>query len=752
MPNSLPFYENSIILCSTETKCVKLKRYSNQKRYLKTETKLKNMKYKHHLLSLCGVAIAVLCVFSSCKENIDTSARYVFKYNTVYSYLQKHEAYSEYVSLLEKVNVSDVSDTKVSSLLSARGHYTCFAPSNEAIQQYLEELCEKDSTILPYPSWDAFTDSTKLDSIRKVIVFNSIIDGGLETEPYTTAEFPTEDKAEFVMSCLNDKKLSVHYITNRPDSIYINMDCPISETQRDIVCINGVIHQMEKTIAPSGVTCTEYINDYLEKGKDGYRTCFRVLKACGLLDTLSKVRDEVYEKLYITNKIPNLENMTGHGFAEGSIGYAPKHRLYGFTIFAETDDFWRSQGIDPDSENLFQELIQWIIDHDQYSKDDEFVTDENYTSEKNLLYQWITYHMLSMRIQPDRLVFHINEYKYNINNPYILTIPVMEYYTSMGPRRLFKLYESKQSNGVFINRFPERDLARKGTGEETYCDPDKVGCRIMKESDMAILNDIENACIYPIDAPLSYNDETRNNLMKTRIRFDGMSMMPEAMNNDIRLKRATEERYKHVYIPNTVTTYNYFENMMQNDQTKFVYYNAWNDDWCNLNRDEMKAVGRYEITFKLPPVPKRGTYELRYEVLATGKRGVAQMYFGNNLNNLPVAGIPIDLTVSADNRFSGWERDTGDDDYDAEVDKRMRNNGYMKGSQAIDSNDGTERGYNDRANVRHIIVRQTMDPKETYYLKIKSVLDSDKTEFYMDYLEFCSKDVYDNPETPEDIW
>ena len=41
---------------------------------------------------------------------------------------------------------------------------------------------------------------------------------------------------------------------------------------------------------------------------------------------------------------------------------------------------------------------------------------------------------------------------------------------------------------------------------------------------------------------------------------------------------------------------------------------------------------------------------------------------------------------------------------------------------------------------------------ETYYLKIKSVLDSDKTEFYMDYLEFCSKDVYDNPETPEDIW
>ena len=173
--------------------------------------------------------------------------------------------------------------------------------------------------------------------------------------------------------------------------------------------------------------------------------------------------------------------------------------------------------------------------------------------------------MLPMRIQPDRLVFHINEYGFNINNPTKLTIPVMEYYTSMGPRRMFKLYESKQSNGVFINRFANRDVSRRGNGEETTCDPDKVGCRIMKESDMAILNDIENACIYPIDAPLAYTDATRDNLMRTRIRFDGMSMMPEEMNTEIRLKRASEERYKHVHIPNSVNSYNYFENRIQND-------------------------------------------------------------------------------------------------------------------------------------------------------------------------------------------
>jgi hypothetical protein len=31
-------------------------------------------------------------------------------------------------------------------------------------------------------------------------------------------------------------------------------------------------------------------------------------------------------------------------------------------------------------------------------------------------------------------------------------------------------------------------------------------------------------------------------------------------------------------------------------------------------------------------------------------------------------------------------------------------------------------------------------------------LDDPKREYYVDYLEFCPKEVYDNPETPEDIW
>lgn len=34
----------------------------------------------------------------------------------------------------------------------------------------------------------------------------------------------------------------------------------------------------------------------------------------------------------------------------------------------------------------------------------------------------------------------------------------------------------------------------------------------------------------------------------------------------------------------------------------------------------------------------------------------------------------------------------------------------------------------------------------------KSVLHRTTAEFYMDGIEYCPKEVYDNPVTPEDIW
>ena len=705
---------------------------------------------------LCLIVLAAFAI-QACKETIDTSARYVFKYDSILSYLQRHEVYSEYVSLLELVPISKISESTVAQLLSARGHYTVFAPTNEAIEAYLQTVYEENPDLMSGPTWDDFFLEHKRDSIRQVIVYNSIIDSGDQEEAFETSDFPETDNAEFQRNNLMDRKVSVHYSKADPDSIYINGNVPINVTERDILCLNGVIHQVEATIAPKDITMAVYLQDILDKETEGMLVAAKVIQACGLLDTLSKIRDEVYEDLYLRGLIEDLPCMTCVGFAEGSIGYAPRHRNYGFTLFFEKDEFWRAQGLDPHAPTteLLPKLMNWLVDNKQYSEEyDSFTTDEDYRSPQNLINQWITYHFLPMRLSADRLVFHRTEYGFTYSNPYNYGVPVSEYYATMGKRRLLKLFESKESNGIYLNRCPNLDNGRRGTGHEIDCDPDKVGCLVMRDDSLAVASEIINGCIYPIDAPLSYNDQTRNNLGRTRLRFDGMSMMPEAMTNDIRLLKTREDRYFHVYIPRT-SIYNYFENMQQNDQMNFVYYSAYQDAWCNLNSDEMKGVGRFEVQFKLPPVPRKTTYELRYDVLANGNRGVGQLYFGSDPDNLPVTGIPLDLTLPARASQFGFEADTEDDDYNAEIDKRMRNNGVMKGAQNVCQNGITtqnERINNNYENVRRIVWRGTIDPDKTYYLRIKSVLDNDRKEFYMDYLELCPKEVFDNPETPEDIW
>ena len=699
-----------------------------------------------------GIMLTVILLLTACKENIDTSARYVFKHDIALSYLQKHEDYSQYVGLLMQTPISRYSQSKVGQLLGARGHYTVFAPTNEAIDSFLIELHKKEPDLLGAPSWDAFYSDEKRDSIRNVVVMNSIIDSGDMDECFMTWDFPTTDKAEIPLSNMNNRKLSVHYLG--VDSIQMNGKYPLDKKQRDIVVTNGVIHQVNRVIAPDDITAAGYIQDVIDRNKPGYLLIAKAIQACGLMDTLSKIRDEVYEERYLRGEIPEYVFLYIDWHNTSEKNYSPKHRLYGFTIFAETDDFWLTQGIDPQepSATLLPKLVQWILDNHQYSDDDQFTTGTDYESEENLLYQWVTYHILPFRTSADRLVFHVNESGYNYRTRTTLGIPMYEIYTTMGKRRLLKIYESKASEGVYLNRFPNLDNGRRGTYQEISCDPDKVGCRVNRESKQAVLTDIINCCIYPIDAPLSYNDDVRDNLAKQRLRFDGMSLFPEAMNNEIRLKQSSDFVNQDVYIPNT-SIYNYFENMQMNDQTIFIYLNAYAYEWPNMHSDEMKAKGRFELTFTLPPVPRRGTYELRYDVLPNGDRGVQQFYFGSDLNHLPVAGIPVDLTRSIESMNAGHEPDTDDDDYNAEIDKRLRNNNVMKGVLSVT---GTGAASNNErtatSNLRYIIVRQTMDPNETYYLRIKSVLDSEQKEFYMDYMEYCPKEVYDNPNEPEDIW
>ena len=716
--------------------------------------------HRHRTRFSFGAVLCLVLSFMGCTEEIDTSARYVFTDYSIVSYLERHDIYSEYVKILQQVPVSEMSETTPYQLLTARGNYTVFAPTNEAIYAYLQDLVDEE--LISEPSWDAFESQTTLDSIRKVIVKNSIIDGAdLYSQRFTSDLFPAENNGEIALPNMNDHKLTVFWPENQPDSLYINGDCPIDALNRDIPAINGVVHQIHKVIAPADYTVAKYLQDIIDNQKDGYLLYARAIQACGLMDTLRAVRDEVYEDLYQRGEIPDFPNYQDYGGDKSSTAgdpdaHAPEHRKYGFTLFLEPDEFWVEQGIDPHAEDALAQMQKWIFDNHKYCEDISFTADEHYSSPENILHQFVTYHMLPMRIPANKLVYHCNEIGYSISIPYRYSIPVYEYYPTMNHRRLLKLFESAESNGVFINRFPILDNGRKGTGHEIGCDPDKEGCYIDRNSELTIVNDLVNACIYPIDVPLAYDEATRNNLGKERIRFDCMSMFPEAMSNDIRRKDSSEGRHQHVYFPADYI-YRYLSNLsIISEDTKFVHYNGYRINWANYCQDEDKAHGRFDLMFTLPPVPKRGVYELRYKTLATAARGVVQVYFGSDPNNLPVTGIPIDMTKSTVDCFGEGTvdiSDTGDPDVDSEIDHKLRNHGIMKSAKhEVHESNISWSARNDERCTRHILTRQTLDPDKTYYLRFKSVLDSDRKEFYMDYLEWCPKEIYDNPAVPEDIW
>ena len=737
-------------------------------------------RFPYFRLSPQNAVLALICTIfflGSCKEEIDMSDRFTFKEETVWSYLEKNDSlYSEYTALLKVVPISTISSSTVSQLLSARGHFTCFAPDNNAIQEYLDSLYRKG--LINAPSWDGFPNDHVLDSIQKVIVYNSIIDGG-DVIDFDVASFPTKKNETFSVANMNDRRFTVVVGTVNPDSIYINGKYPLSMKYRDIEAINGYVHGVTAVIAPSNETLSDMFRTWVDEGGSTYIVMAKLVIACGLTDTLSKIRDEVYEQKFLKNEIEDIGNFKTN--ENSGLPYA--HRNYGFTIFAEPDALWEAELGKTAAEISPSDVMAYLVSKGIYPNARQ---DEDYTNEANLLNQFVTYHMLPEKLSRNKLVVHWNEYGYNHNNSKTPGSATAEYYTTMGKRRLLKVYESRESNGIFLNRFPvlqngrgkfSPDNLNKNDYHESgefkplrgnYLYPDEnEGIKVEDELGDAVVEDLVNGYIYPIGKVLVYTDNVTTQLKNQRIRFEVASMLPELMNNDLRRPATvyTDKPLNGEYrgFP-TDESYQYFNDMWIKKGTRFYYLAGTTTNWMNWQGDEFNIVGSYEYTMKLPPVPAPGHYELRLAVQSNSNlRGMCQVYWGTDRFSLPAAGIPFDMRMGGTERhlangnqasIVGWVSDAelGDEEAIQECDKKMRNNGCMKAPQHYCPTPGSTTARNLADVNRRIIVSADMDPDKTYYIKFKTVLDDKLKEHIMDYMEYCAKEVYDNPQESEDIW
>lgn len=721
----------------------------------------KTRKNLNKLLSTLAVGAISL---SSCQETIDTSDLYTFTGETVMSFLSQTDSISYYVELLNNVKQSSMTSSTVASLLSARGNYTCFAPTNKAISNYLDTLYTQSK--IKENDFQSFIDSVKAnahvyDSIAKVIVFNSIIDCGSE-DAYETAVFPS-DGGTFTLPNMNDRYLTanIQSISGQKNVYYIQNDSRVLSPDNDVE--NGYVHFVSKVVAPSNATVFELLGDI-----DNMQIFSELIQVTGWSDSLTKYLDEEYEDEYKYN----LSNTEVPERTDGQKNiFMPEHRKYGFTIFAETDDVFNEAFLNAkitsgsDIEKLAK-YLETVYGSNESFKGLTYGTSSNDLQKpNNAINRFVSYHLLPVSLPSNQLVIHFNEYGYDLptakqgGTPNI-SIPVYEFYETMNAkgmrRRLLKISESKNSDGIRLNRKMQMDptsyeeiLSAVGNTE---------GILVDRDNEKGHVTNALNGYIYPIKSMLVYDDNVVTNVLNDRIRFDIASLMWEMINLGYRRPMGLyPNSMESLYFPPEFK----MVNLESKEGTKFYYLAAWNaSGYANYQGDEVNIIGNYDVTIKLPPVPEYGVYEIRYGYGNFATRGMAQIYFGEKgSGKVPQpAGIPIDLRQPA--TVYGWQENKEyDQELTTKINKNMRNKDHMLATRYTFAwGDGSNTTLDQRAlsgsyySMRRIIYRGNMDPDKDYYIRIKSVLDDTNTQLFIDYLEMVPRYIYDNSTTPEDAW
>jgi uncharacterized surface protein with fasciclin (FAS1) repeats len=161
------------------------------------------------------------------------------------------DKYSEFNKLLESVNLT--------SLLAVRGPFTLFIPDNDAMKAYYAEK-----------GINSYTDLTAKE--QKTLAYSHLISDN---------EIPSGDIG---LGALRDTNAAGDYMATEfvGSDILINKRSKIVD--RDIICANGYVHQIDKVIDPITKNIFEMI-----KENPSYSLFAQGLEKTGLKDTLTQV-------------------------------------------------------------------------------------------------------------------------------------------------------------------------------------------------------------------------------------------------------------------------------------------------------------------------------------------------------------------------------------------------------------------------------------------------------------------------------
>ena len=690
--------------------------------------------YKKLICKIAAVAfLPGMMGLASCSEDIDESNLYTFTGETIEDYLaNRPDQFSSFNYILQRAGLD--------KLMSGYGTYTCFAPTNEAVTEYIDSLYnDQENKELPHNgmtenSLEGLTDSLCNDIAKFHIAATEVMAINMESGMTINTMLG------------RDINTNIDSITG---STIINAYSHITSMDNELE--NGVLHEIDHVIRRSNLL----VAGEMEKHPDLFTLFSQALKLTGLADSLTKKE----------RKLTPPAN--SYNF------YTPEKAILGYTIFAETDDVLAENNI-----NNIEDLISHANDvygncaaegsgwYDYYRNNGITVsTGTDYQSPYNCLNMWVRYHIISQRVPYDKMVIDWNQ---------VTKVPLYEYYETMLPMTLVKVIRSAKAGAgkLFLNRYEANStltdqVAELGSDAIHQVVDGHSGIEIAKDNIQAL-----NGYLHPIQGMLEYESWVPKGVLNERIRFDVTSMTKELGSANLRgalgaeinalngSKTGTDGNLGGDYVRIPI---DFSENMIiyNGESTRLYYLAGRENNWNNYQGDEYNSKGNVDLAFRLPPVPD-GTYELRVGVSLNGNRGMYQFYLGEGTNNrtqMEALDIPLDERTAIINKAdgspdptTGWTLYTAMEDLGVETDNNMHNLGWMRGPLYYTVGKGTSTvARSTTGSIRRIVARREFK-QGTYWFRIKSALDDDSRQMYFDYMELVPVNVYNNTRYLEDMY
>lgn len=674
-----------------------------------------------NILYLLGIFAFVIPSMQSCNDEPDGDNFYSFTGQMMSEYLTANTQYSQFATIVQRAGLMDQ--------LSAYGHYTCFAPTNDAVNAYLAKVGKSMETLT-----DADCDT--LARTHLVNVMYSVSEMGGES---STSVLPTQNMMRRNLQITHDKD------ENGNSVVVVNGNSRVFFEHQDDSVENGIMQPVNAVIENSTLSVPSLI-----KKNPRVSIYMQALEATMLVEKLEAYKDNDYDPKDYEEKI---QYMTGGSIYE--VANPPDQHLYGFTAFLVPDEILKNNHNVTDLRGLY-DLACGIYDKmypDDVNKPEHAF--DHLTDPINPLYRFMAYHLLDRNVQGYNYLtvrddVGVDKSLANTTDWYTTMLP----YTMIKVERL-NVAKWQGPNGILGDRYINRRY------DDTHTER---GVHIQPSVEPEYITDGNNGVYFYIDDIIAFDETTRDVVQNCRIRMDFSTIFPEIMSNNIRMNgtytKDDESKYddSYKYGKNYFFPAGYLKNVTFSDNNTgghFIYRRP-RCNYYSMHGDEMIANGVFDLEFVIPPVPFESDWQIRLgfapmDASQGASRGIFQIYFDD-----VAQGIPLNMderinstAVYGASSFPDYLEIRDNDEKRAEDFKILKNKGYYRGPYSIfhDANNNVntgERFAKQPSTVRKVLCTVHIKPGQDHRLRIRNVstFRAKEKEAMLDYLEFVPKSVY----------